>query len=57
MGEEVSERERDAVNPPQHAAEGGLGAADEVAVAGDHQLALFLVVIRNVGSLPAGIMR
>lgn len=57
MGEEVNERERDAVKPPLHAAEGGLGAADEVAVAGDHQLALFLVVGRNVGSLPAGNMR
>lgn len=57
MGVEVNKRERDAVNPPQHAAEGGLGAADEVAVAGDHQLALLLVVIRNVGSLPAGSIR
>lgn len=57
MGEEVNEGQRDGVNPPQHAAEGGLGAADEVAVAGDHQLALFLVVIWNVGSLPAGSTR
>lgn len=41
-----------AFNQPFHAAEGGLGAPDEVAVTGDHQLTLLSVVTRNVGGFP-----
>lgn len=43
---------QNAFNQPFHAAEGGLGAPDEVAVSGDHQLTLLSVVTRNVGGFP-----
>lgn len=40
------------MNQPFHAAEGGLGSPDEVAITGHHQLTLLSVVIRNVGGFP-----